>query len=88
MFVTLIVNAFDFRDDNSDGVDGSKSAIKKIFKTRGSCLLEENYRGSLRPCKLKVIESKHPDKQGDGVSLAVHTGDHDRKEHCKSIEII
>ena len=90
MFVTLMVNAFDFRDkdDNSDSVDGSKSAIKKIFKTRRSCLLEENYRGSLRPCKLKVIESKHPDEQSDGVSLAIHTGDHACKEHCKSIEII
>ena len=88
MFVTLIVNAFDFRDDNSDGVDGSKSAIKKIFKTRRSCLLEENYHGSLRPCKLKVIESKHPDEQSDGVSLAIHTGDHDCKEYCNSIDII
>ena len=31
MFVTLMVNAFDFRDkdDNSDSVDGSKSAIKR-----------------------------------------------------------
>ena len=90
MFVTLIVNAFDFRDkdDNSDGVDGSKSTIKKIFKTRSSCLLEENYRGSFRPCKLKVIESKHPDEQSNGVSLAIHTEDHDYKEYCKSIDII
>ena len=90
MFVTLIVNAFDFRDkdDNSDSVDGSKSAIKKIFKTRRSCLLEENYRGSFRPCKLQVMESKQPDEQSNGVSLAIHAGDQDGKEYCKSIEII
>ena len=87
MFVTLVVNAFDFRDkdDNSDGVDGAKSRIKKIFKTRRSCLLEENYRGSFRPCKLEVIESKHPDEQSNGVPLAIHAGDQDCKEQCKSI---
>ena len=90
MFVTLVVNAFDFRDkdDNSDGVDGAKFSIKKIFKTRRSCLLEENYRGSFRPCKLEVIESKHPDEQSNGVSLAIHAGDQDGKEYCKSTEII
>ena len=90
MFVTLIVNAFDFqdKDDNSDGVDGTKSTIKKLFKTRRSCLLEKNYRGSFRPCKLEVIESKHPDEQGDGVSLAIHTGDKDCKEYCNSIHRI
>ena len=90
MFVTLVVNAFDFRDkdDNSDGVDGAKSSIKKLFKTRRSCLLEENYRGSFRPCKLEVIESKHPDEQNNGVYLAIHAGDQDCKEHRKSIEII
>ena len=90
LFVTLVVNAFDFRekDDNSDGVDGAKSILKKIFKARRSCLLEENYRGSFRPCKLGVIESKHPDEQSNGVSLATHTGDQNCKEYCKSIEII
>ena len=90
MFVTLIVNAFDFqdKDDNSDGADGTKSTIKRIFKTRRSCLLKENNRGSFRPCKLEVIESKHPDEQSNGVSLAIHTGDHDCKENCKSIDII
>ncbi|CAH3016377.1 unnamed protein product [Porites evermanni] len=88
LFVTLVVNAFDFRDkdDNSDGVDGAKFSIKKIFKTRRSCLLEENYRGSFRPCKLEVIESKHPDEQSNGVSLAIHAGDQDGKEYCKMLD--
>ena len=90
MFVTLIVNAFDFqdKDDNSDGTDGTKSTIKRIFKTRRSCLWKENNRGSFRPCKLEVIESKHPDEQSNCVSLAIHTGDHDCKEYCNSIDII
>ena len=75
MFVTLIVNAFDFqdKDDNSDGTDGTKSTIKKIFKTRRSCLWKENNRGSFRPCKLEVIESKHPDEPVSYTHLTLPT---------------